>query len=38
VTGRARRNGERLHLLTRAISGVSKIAAAGGNRVVPEVA
>ena len=38
VTGRARRNGERLHLLTRAISAASQIAAAGGNRVVPEFA
>jgi len=38
VTGTARHNGERLHLLTRAISAVSKVAAAGGNRVVPEFA
>jgi phosphoserine phosphatase RsbU/P len=38
VTGRARRNSERLHLLTRAISAASQIAAAGGNRVVPEFA
>jgi diguanylate cyclase (GGDEF)-like protein len=38
VTGRAHRNSERLHLLTRAISAVSRIAAAGGNRVVPEFA
>ena len=38
VTGRARHNSERLHLLTRAIAAASKIAAAGGNRVVPEFA
>ena len=38
VTGKASRNSERLQLLTRAISAVAKIAAAGGNRVVPEFA
>jgi PleD family two-component response regulator len=38
VTGKAGRNSERLQLLTRAISAVSKVAAAGGNRVVPEFA
>jgi len=38
VTGKANRNSERLQLLSRAISAVSKVAAAGGNRVVPEFA
>ena len=38
VTGKASRNSERLQLLTHAISAVSKVAAAGGNRVVPEFA
>ncbi len=38
ITERTSRNRERLHLLTRAISAVSKIAAAGGNCVMPEVA
>jgi len=38
VTGRSRDNGERLHLLTRAISAVSKMATTGGNRVLPEFA
>jgi phosphoserine phosphatase RsbU/P len=38
VTGRAHDNGERLHLLTRAISAVSKMATTGGNRVLPEFA
>jgi PleD family two-component response regulator len=38
VTGRAGQNSERLHLLTHAISAVSKVAATGGNRVVPESA
>jgi PleD family two-component response regulator len=38
VTGKASRNSERLELLTRAISSVSRVAAAGGNRVVPEFA
>jgi phosphoserine phosphatase RsbU/P len=38
VTGKASRNSERLQLLTRAISAVSKLTEAGGNRVVPEFA
>jgi PleD family two-component response regulator len=38
MTGRARNSRERLHLLTRAIAAASKIAATGGNRVVPEFA
>jgi PleD family two-component response regulator len=38
VTGKASRNSERLELLTRAITAVSKVAAAGGNRVMPEFA
>ena len=38
VTGKASRKSERLQLLTRAILAVPKIAAAGGNRVVPEFA
>jgi phosphoserine phosphatase RsbU/P len=38
VTGKTSRNSERLQLLSRAISAVSKVAAAGGNRVVPEFA
>lgn len=38
VTRRAGRTSERLDLLTHAISAVSKVAAAGGNRVVPEFA
>jgi len=36
VTGRVKRWIDRVHLLTRAISAVPRIAAAGGNRVVPE--
>ena len=38
VTCKAGLASERLQLLTRAISSVSKLAAAGGNRVVPEFA
>jgi diguanylate cyclase (GGDEF)-like protein len=38
VTGRTSRGGDRLHLLTRAISTVPKVTAAGGNRVMPEFA
>jgi phosphoserine phosphatase RsbU/P len=38
VTGKASHNSGRLQLLTRAISAVSKVAATGGNRVVPEYA
>jgi sigma-B regulation protein RsbU (phosphoserine phosphatase) len=38
VTGNVSRNGDRLQLLTRAISALPKIAAAGGNRVMPEFA
>ena len=34
VTGRARRDVDRIHLLTQAIAGVQQAAAAGGNRVV----
>ena len=36
VTGRVKRWIDRVHLLTRAMSAVPRIAAAGGNRVVPE--
>lgn len=36
VTGRVNRWIDRVHLLTRAISAVPRVAAAGGNRVVPE--
>jgi phosphoserine phosphatase RsbU/P len=36
VTGRADRNGNRVHLLTRAISAVPKLVAAGGDRVLSE--
>jgi GGDEF domain-containing protein len=36
VTGRVKRWIDRVHLLTRAMSTVPRIAAAGGNRVVPE--
>ena len=38
VTGRVKRWIDRVHLLTRAISAVPRVAAAGGNRVVPEYA
>lgn len=38
VTGRVARWMDRVQLLTRAISAVPRIAAAGGNRVVPEYA
>ena len=38
VTGRVTRWVDRVQLLTRAISAVPRIAAAGGNRVVPEYA
>lgn len=38
VTGRATRAGDRLHLLTRAILEVPKVAATGGNRVTPQLA
>jgi diguanylate cyclase (GGDEF)-like protein len=38
VTAKALDAHDRLHLLTRAISSLSKIAAAGGNRVMPEYA
>jgi diguanylate cyclase (GGDEF)-like protein len=36
VTAKALDSHDRLHLLTRAISSLSKIAATGGNRVMPE--
>jgi PleD family two-component response regulator len=36
VTGKVTGNSERLQVLTRAITAVSRVAAAGGNRVVPE--
>jgi sigma-B regulation protein RsbU (phosphoserine phosphatase) len=38
VTGRVKRWLDRVHLLTQAISAVPRVAAAGGNRVVPEYA
>jgi PleD family two-component response regulator len=38
VTGRAGSSGDRLHLLTRAILAVPKVAATGGNRITPESA
>jgi phosphoserine phosphatase RsbU/P len=38
VTGRVNRWIDRVHLLTRAISAVPRVAASGGNRVVPEYA
>lgn len=38
VTGRVNRWMDRVHLLTQAISAVPRVAAAGGNRVVPEYA
>jgi PleD family two-component response regulator len=38
VTGRVNRWIDRVHLLTRAISAVPRVAAAGGDRVVPEYA
>jgi PleD family two-component response regulator len=38
VTGRTHRNGDRIHLLTRAISAVSRISVTGGNCVMPEFA
>ena len=36
TTGRVSRWIDRVHLLTRAISAIPRVAAAGGNRVVPE--
>jgi phosphoserine phosphatase RsbU/P len=36
VSGRVKSGTDRIHLLTRAISTLSKVAAAGGDRVVPE--
>ena len=38
VTGRVNRWIDRVHLLTQAISAIPRVAAAGGNRVVPEYA
>ena len=38
VTGRASPGVDRIHLLTRAMSGLRKAVAAGGDRVVPEFA
>jgi sigma-B regulation protein RsbU (phosphoserine phosphatase) len=38
VSGRVNGGADRIHLLTRAISTLSKITAAGGDRVVPECA
>jgi phosphoserine phosphatase RsbU/P len=38
VTGRASRGIDRIHLLTRAISALQKVADAGGDRVMPEYA
>ena len=38
VTGRVNRWTDRVHLLTQAISAVPRVAAVGGNRVVPEYA
>jgi PleD family two-component response regulator len=38
ITGRARRDVERIKMLTQAITGVQKAAAAGGNRVVAQSA
>jgi PleD family two-component response regulator len=38
VTGRVKRWIDRVHLLTQAISAVPRVAAAGGNRVVPAYA
>lgn len=38
VTGRVNRWIDRVHLLTQAIGAVPRVAAAGGNRVVPEYA
>jgi PleD family two-component response regulator len=36
VSGRVKGGTDRIHLLTRAISALSKVTAAGGDRVVPE--
>lgn len=36
VSGRVKDGTDRIHLLTRAISALSKVTAAGGDRVVPE--
>lgn len=36
VTGRVKRWIDRVHLLTQAVTAVPRVAAAGGNRVVPE--
>jgi PleD family two-component response regulator len=38
VTGKVSRAIDSIHLLTRALSAIPKVAAAGGNRVVPEYA
>ena len=38
MTGRVNRGIDSVQLLTRALSTIPKIAAAGGNRVVPEYA
>ena len=38
VSGRVKGGTDRIHLLTRAISALSKVTAAGGDRVVPECA
>ena len=38
VTGMVRREADSVHLLTRALSAIPKVVAAGGNRVVPEFA
>jgi PleD family two-component response regulator len=38
VTGMVSRGVDSVHLLTRALSAVPKVVAAGGNRVVPEYA
>jgi PleD family two-component response regulator len=38
VSGRVKSGTDRIHLLTRAISALSKVTAAGGDRVVPECA